>query len=402
MKVIIVGAGIAGLILAWWLAKDGWDVVVLERAPGPRGAGYAIDLFGSGYDVAERMGLLTDLRKYDVPFKAVEFKGPLGQSHGRLDYASAANLVQGRLFTILRGDLEAVLHEAVSKAPNINVRFRETIDAIEELPDGTVATQLRTGEIEVADLVVGADGIHSQVRQLILGDVVPPLRYLGYHTCAYLVDEPELLAMVGERCLMICAPGKQLALYPTKRGQLAAWLTHVSAEATIPNDPQATVRSEYADLIKGNGQEAKMVQRVLELCPEAGLDLYYDQVSQVELDKWSKGHVVLLGDACQAVSLMAGQGASMAMGSAWVLADELRKAKDNPVDAAEEYHRRLQNEIREIQKTGRTSARWLVPTANWQLLVRRIVFGITSFPWLGYLLQPLVAPFQKTVVKDSP
>lgn len=402
MKVVIVGAGIAGLTLAWWLAKDGWDVVVLERAPGPRGAGYAIDFFGSGYDVAERMGLLADLRKLEVPFKAVEFKGPLGQSHGRIDYITAANLIHGRLFTILRGDLEASLHDAVSKVPNITVHFRETVNAIDERPDGTVAAQLRSGGTEVADLVVGADGIHSQVRQLILGEDVPPLRYLGYHTCAYLIDEPELRAMVGERCLMICALGKQLALYPTKSGQLAAWLIHVSADATIPADPQATIRAEYADLIKGNGEEAKMVRRVLELCPDARLDLYYDQVSQVELDKWSKGPVVLLGDACQAVSLMAGQGASMAMGSAWVLADELRKTKGSPAEAAKKYHLRLQSEIKDIQKTGRTSARWLVPTASWQMLVRRVLFAITSFPLLGYLLQPLVAPFQKSVVKDSP
>ncbi|KFX94056.1 hypothetical protein O988_06497 [Pseudogymnoascus sp. VKM F-3808] len=401
MKVIIIGAGIAGLTLAWWLAKDGWDVVVLEHARGPRGIGYAIDFFGSGYDVAERMGLVEDLRKLEVPFKAVEFKGPLGQSHGQIDYATAAKFVKGRLFTILRGDLEAVLHEVVSKIPNIKVHFRETVNAIEERPDGAVTAHIRSGGTEEADLVVGADGIHSQVRRLILGEEASPLRYLGYHTCAYLIDEPELRAMVSERCLMICAPGKQLALYPTRNGQLASWLVHVSADAAIPDDPQARVRAEYADLIQGNGNEAKIVKRVLELCPDPGQDLYYDQVSQIELDEWSKGRVVLLGDACQAVSLMAGQGASMAMGSAWVLADELRKSKANPAEAAQNYHQRLQPEIKDIQKTGRTSARWLVPTANWQLLVRRIVFAITSFPWLGYLLQPLVAPFQKSVVKDS-
>jgi 2-polyprenyl-6-methoxyphenol hydroxylase-like FAD-dependent oxidoreductase len=92
MKVIIVGAGIAGLTLAWWLAKDGWDVVVLEHARGPRGIGYAIDFFGSGYDVAERMGLVEDLRKLEVPFKAVEFKGPLGQSHGQMTMLQPRNL----------------------------------------------------------------------------------------------------------------------------------------------------------------------------------------------------------------------------------------------------------------------------------------------------------------------
>jgi len=403
MKAVIVGAGIAGLTLAWWLGKDGWDVVVLERAPGPRAAGYAIDFFGSGYDVAERMGLLTELRKVEVRFKGVEFRGPLGQSHGRLDYATAAQLVQGRLFTILRGDLEAVLHEAVSKLPNIDVRFQETIVAIEERPDGIAAARLSSGGTEVADLLVGADGIHSQVRRLVLHqEEAPLLRYLGYHTCAYLVDDRELGAMVGERCLMICAPGKQLALYPTEGGSLAAWLTHVSTDAAIPNDVQATVRSEYVDLIQGDGDESKMVRRVLELCPSAGPDMYYDQVAQIELDEWSKGPVVLLGDACQAVSLMAGQGASMAMGSAWVLADELRKTNSNPAKAAAGYHKRLQREIRGIQKTGRASARWLVPTKRWQMFVRRIVFAIASFPWLGYLLRPIIAPFQKTVVKDCP
>jgi 2-polyprenyl-6-methoxyphenol hydroxylase-like FAD-dependent oxidoreductase len=295
-----------------------------------------------------------------------------------------------------------VLHEAVSKIPNIKVHFRETVNAIEERPDGTVTAHLRSGGTEEADLMVGADGIHSQVRRLIMGEEASSLRYLGYHTCAYLIDEPELRSMVNERCLIICAPGKQLALYPTRSGQLAAWLIHVSADAAIPDDPQARVRAEYADLIQGNSSEAKIVKLVLELCPDPGPNFYYDQVSQIELDEWSKGPVVLLGDACQAVSLMAGQGASMAMGSAWVLADELRKAKGNPAEAAKKYHQRLQSEIRDIQRTGRTSARWLVPTANWQLLVRRVVFSITAFPWLGYILQPLVAPFQKSVVNDSP
>jgi 2-polyprenyl-6-methoxyphenol hydroxylase-like FAD-dependent oxidoreductase len=248
----------------------------------------------------------------------------------------------------------------VSKISNIKVHFRETVSAIEERLDGKATAHLRSGGIEEADLVVGADGIHSQVRRLTLGDEASSLRYLGYHSCAYLIDEPELRSMVNEKCMVICAPGKQLALYPTRSGQLAAWLIDVSADAAIPDDLQARVRAEYADLIQGNGNEAKIVRRVLELCPGPGQDFYYDQASQIELDEWSKSRTVLLGDACQAVSLMAGQGASMAMGSAWVLADELRKAKGNPAEAAKKYHQRMQLGI----KTGRTSARWLVPTAN--------------------------------------
>lgn len=82
----------------------------------------------------------------------------------------------------------------------------------------------------------------------------------------YLIDELEMRAMVGERCLMICALGKQLALYPTKSGWLSAWLIHISADVAIPTNPQATIRAEYADLIQGSGDEAKMVKRVLELC----------------------------------------------------------------------------------------------------------------------------------------
>lgn len=87
-----------------------WDVVVLERATGLRDASYAIYFFESGYGVAERMGLLTDLCKLEVPFKAAVLEGPLGKSHGQMDYATIANLAQGQVFTILRGDLEAMLH----------------------------------------------------------------------------------------------------------------------------------------------------------------------------------------------------------------------------------------------------------------------------------------------------
>ena len=130
MRVIICGAGIAGLSLAWWLGHDGWDVLIIERSPGLRGEGYMIDFFGSGYDAAELMGLIPRLEQIRYPVSRLVYVDKYGRPASWVDFETFRRLQHGRLMSFMRGDLEKVLFEALPTS--VEVRFNLTIDAITE------------------------------------------------------------------------------------------------------------------------------------------------------------------------------------------------------------------------------------------------------------------------------
>lgn len=280
MRAIICGAGIAGLTLAWWLERDGWDVLLVEHAPDRRSGGYMMDFFGPGFDVAERMGLLGDLRRAAADIGALEYLDPDGRVRNRVPYAALAGAVGDRVVSLMRGDLEDVLHRAVGD--RVEIRYGTTVDAVTD--DHVI---LSGGRRETADLVAGADGIRSRVRRLTFGDAVRP-RSLGYHTASYLLSDPDLARRVGDRFAVVAAPGRQAGVYPGGDGRLAVSLIHRTG-APLPDDPAAEVRRAYAGL-------GDLADRVLAHCPD-GSELYYDLVAQIETDRWHDGRTVLLGDA---------------------------------------------------------------------------------------------------------
>jgi 2-polyprenyl-6-methoxyphenol hydroxylase-like FAD-dependent oxidoreductase len=388
VKALICGAGIAGLTLAWWLERDGWQITLLERAPGPRDEGYMIDFVGSGYDVAARMGMLARLRDIQTHNTVVRYVDPTGHGRGRFDYDRFAAALDGRAFTFMRGDLERVLYETLGD--RVPVRYATTVDAVTEADD-VVTVTLSDGTVDRVDLLVGADGIHSRVRELAFGPEQPLLRYLGFHTASYLCDDDGLRSRLGEQFLMVAAPDRQAGLYPTNDGRIAVWLTHRSADPTLPTDPRAALLGTYRAM-------GGVVDAALRLCPpEQGL--YYDQVAQIVLDGWTRGRVTLVGDACQAVSLLAGQGASMAMGGAYVLADELR-AGGPPTDAAARYERRMCASVRAKQQAGRRTANWLVPSSRWRIAARALGFTATRLPGGTRLARAALAGVTASVVTD--
>ena len=386
MKAIICGAGIAGLTLAWWLERDGWEVSLVERASGPRDEGYMIDFVGSGYDVAELMGLLPQLAEIHTRNAVVRYVEPDGTGRGRIDYDRLAQAFDGRAFTFMRPDLERVLLGQLGEG--VTIHYGLTVDVVDEVEGGVVAT-FSDGRSETADLLVGADGIHSRVRDLVFGPEEPLVRYLGYHTASYVFTDDDLRAEVGEQFMLVAAPGRQAGIYPTNDGRLAAWLVHRSPDPTIPADPVAAIKSTYGDL-------GSLVWRALAHCP-SGSGLYYDQVAQIEMDGWTRGHVTLVGDACQAVSLMAGQGASMALGGAYVLAEELRR-DGSIAEASLRYEQRMRPFIRDKQRAGRRTARWLVPDSRWRLRVRGLIFSAARLPGLPKLMRPVLKATSGSVV----
>lgn len=378
MKAIVCGAGIAGLSLAWWLEHQGWDVVVVERAPSLRSEGYMIDFFASGYDAADLMGILPQLTAVAYDVVAVAYVDDHGRTTSRLPYSRFRALQGGRLLSLMRGDLERMLHAALGD--RVELRFGCSIDAVTSSADH-VAVTLTDGTTETADLLVGADGTHSRIRELVFSPEDTFLRYLGYHTAAYVFEDQALWSRLDNTMRLRTIPGLQGGFYPLREGRVAVFLAHAAPQPALPEDPQAMVQRTYADL-------GWVMPEALAHCPQPP-QLYYDQVAQIEMPAWSHNRVTLVGDACQAVSLLAGQGASMAMGGAYVLADELARGGD--VSAAlVRYEARVKPAVERKQAGGRRTADWLVPASDWRIAARDMVLRAANLPGLTGLLRPML------------
>ncbi|MFQ6331221.1 FAD-dependent oxidoreductase [Nocardia sp. CWNU-33] len=163
-RAVVVGAGIAGLAAALRLHQQGWDVLMVERAQGRRSSGYLVNLHGPGYDAAERLGLLPALAPRDIGF----FTSILVHADGREKLTVPAGVAQtavgGRALTVFRGDLESVLYEALADA--VAIRFGTTVQAVTQNP-GEVDITLSDGDCVQAELLIGADGLHSRIRELV-------------------------------------------------------------------------------------------------------------------------------------------------------------------------------------------------------------------------------------------
>lgn len=338
-----------------------------------------IDFFGSGYDAAERLGLLPILEGIHYPIAWLSFQAPDGTTRFRIAYETMRRLLGGRHFNFMRGDLERVLFEALDRS--VDVRFGSAIDAIAQNGDGVEVT-LGDGSRERADLLVGADGVHSHVRGLAFGGHGPFVRQLGYHTAAFVFEDAAMQTEVGNAFATLTVPGRQLALYPIRGGKIATFWVH-RADGEVPDGGDVAARRELRQVY---GDLGWLIPKVLDH-GERARGIYFDTVSQVIMPRWSAGRVVLLGDACQCVSLLAGQGASMAMGGAYVLAEELERSRGDAASAIAAYEQRLRPAILKKQKAGRGIARWFVPESRARLAVRDVVMRMSASGIGGWLLR---------------
>jgi 2-polyprenyl-6-methoxyphenol hydroxylase-like FAD-dependent oxidoreductase len=369
MRALVCGAGVAGLALAERLAVHGWEVTLVERAPGPHEQGYMLDFFGPGFDAAEATGVLPRLRELAYRVDEVSYVDPQrGRRRAGLGYDGFARAVGGRLLSLMRPDLELALRERLPAG--VDLRHGCTVTGVETHPDG-VRARLTGGATIEADLLVGADGIHSAVRRAVFGDERRFSRYLGFHTAAWVFDDEEVRRRIGSRFALTDTLDRQVGLYALRDGQVAAFAVHREPDPRLPADTRAVLRSTYA----GFGWA---VPRALERCPPPSA-LYYDRVAQVEVPQWHRGRVVLVGDACQAVSLLAGQGASLAVAGAYVLGERLAAA--GSVEGALAGYERVWRPVVEAkQEVGRRGARWFLPSSTARLLMRRALLHLAALP----------------------
>ncbi|MFX4273734.1 FAD-dependent monooxygenase [Propionibacteriaceae bacterium Y1685] len=371
MRALVVGAGISGLAAAIGLHQQGWQVIMVERSPGPRRQGYMIDFFGPGYDAAEEMGLLPAILDVGHRIAALAYLDENGRRRAGMDFSQFARLFDGRLTSVMRPDLEAALTEALPA--EVELRYGTSIDTLVPGDDHEPAQVLLTDGTELElDVVIGADGLHSTVRDLVWGgDRLVPL---GFHTAAFIVpDAPQLQAKVGNRFCLTDTVGREVGCYPIADG-VAVFTVHRSTDRELPADPVATLHDTYAGL-------GWIVPELLERCP-AKEEIYYDLVAQSDVDQWHRGRVVLIGDACHAVSLLAGQGASLGLAGAHRLALALGgvSAPDQITEALAAYEAQWRPRTRETQLQARKGVTWFLPAHAWQLRIRRWVLRASALP----------------------
>jgi 2-polyprenyl-6-methoxyphenol hydroxylase-like FAD-dependent oxidoreductase len=319
-SVLISGASIAGPALAFWLRRYGFDVTVVEKSHTLRGGGYPIDIRGTALGVAERMGLLPRLREVHVDTRRITF---LDADGGHVASLRPESLTRGdgHDLEVRRGDLAEILYDTVRD--DVEFLFDNTVVAMAD-HNGGVDVTFRSGLQRTYDHVIGADGLHSAVRALTFGPEERFHRYLGYCFAGFTMPNHLGLRQEG---LMWNEPGRAAVLYAVGSGEsVHGFLSFTRATAPFGafRDPRAQ-RELVASVFSDAGWE---VPKLVEAMRTAD-DLFFDTVSQIHLPRWSSGRIALVGDAAYAPSFLTGQGSSLALVGAYVLAGHLATAPDH-------------------------------------------------------------------------
>jgi 2-polyprenyl-6-methoxyphenol hydroxylase-like FAD-dependent oxidoreductase len=361
-SVLISGAGIAGLTAAILLKEAGWNPVVVEREPGLPTEGYMMDFAGTGWDVAERMGLTNELRTVRYPIDTFEFVNAHGRPYLRVLIDRVRRALDDRYVYLRRPDLARILYDRAVER-DVSVRFGTSIRALTDNADRVLVT-FENGEEAAFALVVGADGIHSNVRALAFGPEESFARYLGYYVAAFgLPLAPE----VRGRLAIYEEPDRVAWFHALSDDRMVAMLVfrtenlgHVPAPERLP-----LLRRKYA----GAGW---ITERVLRDVPD-DTSVYFDSVTQIVMPRWSSGRVCLVGDACGCLTLIAGQGSHMAMAGAYVLANELARRPGDRAAAFGAYERFLRPHVERKQRQAAKMAATFVPSARSRTWLRRLV-----------------------------
>lgn len=330
--VLISGASIAGPSLAYWLARYGFQVTVAEKAPALRGGGYAIDIRGTAVGVAERMGLTAQLRKAHVATRKLSFVDSAGALIGSVTPDALGGDTASADLEVRRGDLADILYAAVRDQAEF--MFSDSIAALDDDGD-RVRVAFDSGARRDFGLVIGADGLHSQTRRLVFGAEEPFHRYLG-HTFA-LFSLPNELGLAHEGVVWN-VPGKAAVLYAHEPGDRVFCLL-----AFTRQDPPFGAFGDPAaqrDLVAAMFPEQSWQVPRLVAAMRGADDLFFDVVSQIRMPAWSRGRVALAGDAAHAPSFQSGQGSSIALAGAYILAGELA-SHDDHADALAAYERTM-------------------------------------------------------------
>ncbi|MER7047136.1 FAD-dependent monooxygenase [Streptomyces jumonjinensis] len=329
-EVLISGAGVAGSALAFWLNRYGFAVTVVEKAGTLRSDGYPIDVRGTALEVVRRMGILPRLRDAHIDLRRLTFLDGDGGEVASVDPHTVTGGVAGRDLEVRRGDLTGALHTAIRD--DVEFLFNDSIDTLDQSGHG-VDIAFRGGGRRTFDMVFGADGLHSRTREFLFGPEEQFHRYLGYCFAGFTMRNTFGLS---HETMMWNTPGRAAALYAVgDDDEVHAFLNFSHPEPPFDafRNPQAQ-RDLVATVFADAGWE---VPGMLAAMRDAD-DLFFDGAGQIRMPRWSNGRVALVGDAAYAPSFLTGQGSSLALVGAYMLAGSLAD-RDHAAGFAAYEHR---------------------------------------------------------------
>lgn len=287
-------------------------------------------------------------------------------------------MTKGRFTSLRRSDLAAEIYRALNG--KVETIFGDSIAGITDEGDRVRVSFEHAAPREV-DLVIGADGLHSRVRQLVFGPDAGFEVSLGYHVAAFEVAgyrPRDELVYVSHG-----VPGRQISRFSMRDDRtlfLFVFLDRYLATGSPATEPErkAVLRDVFADV----GWEAP---QILAAMGQAS-DVYFDRVSQIRMARWAKGRTALIGDAAVCVSLLAGEGPGLAMAEAYVLAGELHACGGDHVAAFARYQERMMPFLKRKQESAAKFASSFAPKSAVGIALRNLVSRLLRIPFVADLL----------------
>lgn len=377
--VLISGAGIAGPTLAYFLKQYGFQPTVIERAPKPREGGYIFHFHGiNGIEVMKRAGAWEKILEKRRVDKETLFVDESDAVVARLETPTATGAVEpsGAQYTLKRADVARVLYDHTKD--DVEYLFGDSIVGLRDDASG-VTVSFEKGGDQRFDLVIGADGLHSQVRAIAFGEEARFRRYLGYYVAGYTMHNYPLDYGVD---IVYLSPGKLVTLVGLENHTaIAIFIFRRPQELMYDfHDTQAQkklLREAFA------GEKWKIPDLLARM--EAVPDFFFDSVSQIRMDTWHKGRIALIGDAAYCPTLLSGFGAQLGLSGAYILAGELMTAAGDYQKAFEAYEHELRPYVAQKQANPSHSTNF-IPGSAFGLRVNHLLLRLASMPFVSKLL----------------
>ncbi|MCO1656420.1 FAD-dependent monooxygenase [Pseudonocardia sp. S2-4] len=393
-SVLVSGAGIAGLVFAYWARRHGLEPVVVERAPGLRAEGHGVDLRGAGREVVRRMGLEDAVRAAGTGEQGIAFTDWTGRTRARVGrevFAGFGGEGPTAELEVLRGQLATLIRDAAG--PGVEWVFDDHIAAIDDRGSGPVRVRLAGGGSYEVDVVVAADGIGSATRRLVFGEHDEQgrawFRPVGV-SLAYLTV-PRRRGDGSWATWQHDPGGRSVILRPDPVGTTRAALSFLAPPCLRGRDPDAQKALLTGRFIDVGGAAPRVLDALA-----AASEFYAEDVGQVRMPAWSRGRVVLLGDAGYCPSPISGMGTTLAVVGAAVLAGELARCPD-PAAAFAAYEERMRPYVDRAQELPPGTPYTGLPRTRWGIRVLHAALRATATPPLTGMMGRFLSPPAHTI-----